>query len=122
MSQLFTNNATGTLSAAITNVATSLTLGSGQGAKFPALSGGNTFLLTLIGFTSSLETSWEIVSVTARTTDTLTIIRAQESTTAVAWAINTPVALRWTAAVAQTAANPSGGTTPPQLLFAIGVI
>lgn len=105
MSQLFTNNATGTLSAAITNVATTLVLGSGQGAKFPALSGGNTFLLTLIGITSGQESSWEIVSVTARTTDTLTIVRAQEGSTAAAWGINTPVGLRWTAGAAQAAAT-----------------
>ena len=105
MAQLFTNNATGALSAAITNVATSLTLQTGQGAKFPALSGGNTFVATLVGLTSSVETSWEIVLVTALTGDTMTIVRAQEGSAAVAWPINTPVGLRLTAAVAQAAAS-----------------
>ena len=104
MAQLFTNNATGALSAAITNVATSLTLQTGQGSKFPALSGGNTFVATLVGLTSSVETSWEIVLVTALTGDTMTIVRAQEGSAAVAWPINTPVGLRLTAAVAQAAA------------------
>ena len=104
MAQLFTNNATGTLSAAITSIATSLTLQTGQGAKFPALSGGNTFTVTLVGLTSTVETSWEIVLVTALTGDTMTIVRAQEGGTALAWPISTVVGLRLTAAVAQNAA------------------
>ena len=105
MAQLFKNNATGSLSAAITNVATTLTLQAGQGALFPALTGGNTFVITLVGLTSSIETSWEIVQVTALTGDTMTIVRAQEGSAAVAWPVSTPVGLRLTAAVAQAAAS-----------------
>ncbi len=82
--QLFANNASSTLASGITAVATSATLATGQGAMFPTPTGGDWFLLTLTQPTGP-ESSWEIVKVTARTADTLTIVRAQEGTTAVAW-------------------------------------
>ena len=83
--QLFANNASSTLASGITNVATSLTLATGTEALFPNPTGGDWFLLTLTQATGP-ETSWEIVKCTARSTDTLTIVRAQEGTTAAAWA------------------------------------
>ena len=49
MTQLFKNNASGVLSVAATAIATTLTLGAGQGALFPNPSGGDHFLATLIG-------------------------------------------------------------------------
>ena len=94
MTQLFANNAASTLASGITNVATSLTLASGQGALFPAITGSDYFLLTL---TQATETSWEIVKVTARTTDTLTIVRAQEGTAAASWASADKAEIRLTA-------------------------
>lgn len=97
MPQLFANNAVSTLAADITLNQTSLTLATGTGAKFPSPTGGDYFLLTLVGFTAGKESSWEIVRVTARTTDVLTIIRAQEGTAAQEWGIDTPVSLRVTA-------------------------
>jgi hypothetical protein len=81
---LFANNATSTLAAAITDADTSLTLVTGQGALFPNPTAGDWFLATLTQ-ASGAETSWEIVKCTARVDDTLTIVRAQESTTAAAW-------------------------------------
>lgn len=93
--QLYANNAASTLAASITNVATSLTLTTGQGALFPSPTAGDFFLLTLTQATT--ETSWEIVKCTARTTDTLTIVRAQEGTTAAAWATAVKAELRVTA-------------------------
>lgn len=95
--QLFANNASSTLVSGITNVATSLTVAAGQGAKFPSPSGGDWFLLTLVGTTSGSESSWEIVKVTARATDVLTIVRAQEGTAATAWGSGTKAELRITA-------------------------
>ena len=83
--QLFANNATGALAAGITNSATSLNLVTGQGALFPTPSGGDWFLLTLTQATGP-ESFWEIVKCTARSGDTLTVVRAQEGTTALAWA------------------------------------
>jgi hypothetical protein len=102
MSVLFTNNAASTLAASITNSATSLAVASGQGALFPAITGSNYFLVTLIGVSGS---PIEIVKVTARSGDTFTIVRAQEGTTASAFTGGDSVQLRITAAVMQSAAN-----------------
>ena len=89
------NNAYGTLNASITNSATTLVLNSGEGARFPTLSTGDYFYATLIDTSNNLE----IVKVTARSTDTLTIVRAQDSTTARAYSTNDRFELRPTAAM-----------------------
>lgn len=97
MSQLFANNAYSALGSSILIGATSLTLASGTGSRFPTPSGGDYFLLTLADTSGGSESAWEIVKVTARSVDTLTIERAQEGTTARAWASGVPVDLRITA-------------------------
>ena len=98
MTQLFSNNAYSSLAANASNSTTTLTLATGTGARFPSPTGGNYFLLTLVGLDSNAnESSWEIVKVTARSTDTLTVVRAQESTTAVSWGAGTRVESRATA-------------------------
>lgn len=97
MTQLFSNNAYASLAAEAGAASTTLILGSGQGARFPAPSGGGYFLLTLVRLDENAnEASWEIVKVTARSNDTLTVIRAQESTTAANWPAGTRVELRVT--------------------------
>lgn len=83
--QRFTNLATGTLAAAITSGATSLSLTSGEGALFPTLSAGDWFMAVLVTAGQSASSTSEIVKCTARSTDTLTIVRGQEGTTASAW-------------------------------------
>jgi len=90
----FANNAFGTLNASIASGDASLTLSSGQGARFPSLSAGNYFYATLIDTSNNLE----VVKCTARSSDVLTITRAQESTTARAFAVGDRVELRVTAA------------------------
>ena len=90
----FANNAFSTVGTAINNVVTTLVLASGEGARFPIPSGGDYFLLTLTQATA--ETSWEIVKVTARSTDTLTIVRGQEGTTAASWGVGSKAQLRLT--------------------------
>ena len=102
MSVLFTNNAASTLASSITNSATSLTVASGQGALFPNPTASDYFLVTLQGIAG---TPIEIVKVTARSSDTFTIVRAQEGTTASAFTGGDYVQLRITAAVMQAAAN-----------------
>lgn len=94
MPVLFSNNASATLASAITNVATTITLTTGQGARFPAASGTNIFYATLVDSSNNLE----IVRVTARTGDSLTVVRAQEGTTARAYAAADRLELRATAA------------------------
>ena len=88
----FGNNAYGTLSQAYATTATSIVLTAGHGARFPTLAGNQYFFATLLDTTNNLE----IVKVTARATDTLTIVRAQEGTTARAFATNDRIELRVT--------------------------
>lgn len=98
MTQLFANNARGTLNAPIGTTDLSLVLATGNGVSFPSPGTGDWFLATLVGYdTNSNENAWEIVKVTARTSDTLSIVRAQENTTAAAWGAGAPVELRFTA-------------------------
>lgn len=96
MAHLFTNNAQSTLLADITNVATSLAVQSGKGALFPAPVAPNYFLVTLDD-----GTNIEIMKCTSRSTDTLTVTRAQEGTTGFAFVAGAKVELRLTAAEAQ---------------------
>ena len=70
----FANNAVSRLAGNITNIATTLTVTPGDGAKFPALGAGEHFQATLVKADGTLE----IVKVTARSTDTFTIERAVE--------------------------------------------
>jgi len=79
------NLAVAELAADITNSATTATVKSGQGARLPATPFFAT--LTPLGVLSTPDNS-EIISVTARSTDTLTIARAQKGTTAYAFVTN----------------------------------
>ena len=85
----FANNAISTLLSGVSNSDTSFSLPTGQGAVFPTLSAGEYFYLTV---------SAEIVKVTARSGDSLTVVRAQESTTATPHAAGTQARLLVTAA------------------------
>jgi len=91
---LFTNNAATTLASSILVGATSLTVSSGTGALFPTLAGGAYFYCTL---SNTANTTIEIVKVTARSTDTFTIVRAQDNTSASAFTAGDKVELRLTA-------------------------
>lgn len=73
----------------------SLDLAAGDGALFPSLTTGEFFYVTLI----SQAGVREIVKVTARVADALTIERAQEGTAAAVFAQNSVVELRLTAGV-----------------------
>lgn len=90
-----TNNASATLASSITNSATSISLTTGQGASFPALSAGDFFYATLVDSSNNLE----IIKVTARSADVLTVVRAQDNTTARAYAAGDKFELRAVAAV-----------------------
>jgi len=90
-----TNNAYGTLSASITTSGTTITLDSGQGARFPTLGAGDYFYGTLVDTSNNIE----VVKVTARSTDSMTVVRGQDNTTATAFAIGDRFELRPTAAL-----------------------
>lgn len=89
----FANSAYATLASSITSSATSITLTTGQGARFPSLGAGDYFYATLIDTSNNLE----IVKCTARSTDVLTVVRGQESTTARAYSAGDRIELRITA-------------------------
>lgn len=84
------NNFETTLNGSILIGATSAVLTSATG--LPTLSGGDTYNLTFVS-----GATIEIVTVTARTSTTITITRAQEGTAASAWASGITVSLRATA-------------------------
>ena len=89
----FANNAVTTLASGINNSATSITVASGKGALFPSLTGAEYFYATLIDASNNLE----IVKCTARSSDVLTVTRAQESTSARAFSTGDRIELRITA-------------------------
>lgn len=90
----WTNNASATLAAGIAPGDTSITLGSGQGAFFPLLSGGQYCKATIEDVSGNIE----IVHVTSRAGDVLNITRAQEGTAAQTFASGSRFELRVTAA------------------------
>jgi hypothetical protein len=91
----FTNNAATILHSGISSSALSMTVATGTGALFPTLTGSQYFYCTL---TDAAGTQVEIVKVTARTSDTMTIVRGQDNTTAQAFIANDKVELRLVAA------------------------
>lgn len=102
--QLFANNATGYLNATITDTATSIVLQSGNGAVFPSPTGGDYFFVTLYDGVSLIE----IVKVTARSSDTLTVVRGQEGTTASAFPSASIVECRATKGTFENLAQKTG--------------
>lgn len=93
MPVILKNNAVGYLANAIAAVDTSIALTTGSGAAFPALSAGQYFYATI----ADTAGVYEVIKVTARTTDTLTAVRAQEGTTAAAFGSGSRVEARVTA-------------------------
>ncbi|WP_145482017.1 glycine-rich domain-containing protein [Yersinia rohdei] len=84
---LSANNASTVLSAGISASATTLTVNTGTGGLFPSpVSGTSFFKLTLVD--AATGTLTEIVHVTARTGDAMTIVRGQEGTTNRLWSAN----------------------------------
>ncbi|EKN3690847.1 hypothetical protein OU501_000609 [Yersinia enterocolitica] len=84
---LSANNASTVLAAGISASATTLTVNTGTGGLFPSpVSGTSFFKLTLID--SATGTLTEIVHVTARSGDAMTIVRGQEGTANRLWSAN----------------------------------
>ncbi len=96
----FTNNASTTLSGAINDSQTTITVASASG--FPSLSAGQYFYCTMYEISGSTEINIEIVKVTATTGSTWTIERAADNTTARSrnGVTTCYMELRWTAATA----------------------
>jgi len=111
---LAANNAQTVLAAGISASATTLTVNTGTGSLFPTpVSGTSFFKLTIVDAATGQLT--EILHVTARSGDTMTVSRAQEGTTARAWSANDIVANMLTAgtiALLAPLASPSFSGTP----------
>ena len=80
---LSSNNANSTLAAGITSGQTSIQLAAGTGALFPSPGLNQYFPVTFNDVLTGLI--YEIAWCTSRASDTLTVIRGQEGTTARAW-------------------------------------
>ncbi len=102
--QIFTNNISTTVNTLLTAGATTLIVDDATG--MPSPTGAEYFLLTLFSLNGNgQEDTWEIVKVTSRSGNSLTIVRAQEGTTAVEWAVATTCQMRATAGSFDAKAN-----------------
>lgn len=79
--QLFSNGASATLAVSIIDTDVSVQVQAGYGVLFPSPTGGNWFALTLEDNNANVE----VMHCTARTGDLLTVTRAQEGTSALAF-------------------------------------
>jgi len=100
----FSNNGKTTLSSGITTSATSVTVV--DGSVLPAITGSEYFFLTLEDTSGNVE----ILKVTARSGNSLTVTRAQESTTARAFSAGDKAENRLTAAGLNSFVSDSGDT------------
>jgi microcystin-dependent protein len=101
---LFNNNAVGTLAVSCTSSATTIQLTAGQGALFPTPGAGQAFLLW-----AQNNTQVEAMLCTNNAGNVLTVTRAQEGTTAQAFAAGTIIEQRVSAAVLNSFAQTAGG-------------
>lgn len=105
---LVKNNAYSTLAATISSSDTTINVAVGTGVRFPSIAGGSGdfFLATLIDTSNNLE----VVKVTARSTDSLTVIRGQDGTTARGYASTSRIELRPTQGLFDDKLSKGGGT------------
>ena len=89
------NNASTTVPQAISSTAISLSVASGTGSRFPQLGTGDYFYATI----QDVNNHFEIVKVTARADDLMTMVRGQEGTLPIPFPANSRFELRVTAQV-----------------------
>lgn len=106
MAPILSNNASSTLAAPILAAATTMTIIAGDALLFPAPGAGQWFPLTIVDPSDNME----IVYCTSRAGAVLTVARAQEGTTAKAFAAGTRVDCRLTAGVIQAKLDAEGYT------------
>jgi len=90
MAVLYSNNASSLLLASINNTDTTFSVSSGTGSLFPSTAGGGHYYLTF----SDLNGNVEIVLVTTKSSDTFTVTRAQDGTSARSWTLGDRIELR----------------------------
>jgi hypothetical protein len=117
MAQLYANNAVVYLNSGISNSDTVITIQSGQGSILPVISNtSDFFLLTLYQLVNGVEFNHEIIKVTARSGDILSVLRGQEGTTARVWPISSPLECRITAKSMRTVSADALFTNPPKTI------
>lgn len=91
------NNAFSTLAGSINATATTINVAVGEGVRFPTASvaSGAYFYATLLDTSNNIE----VVKVVDRSTDTLTVVRGQDSTTARSFLTDDRIELRVTSAL-----------------------
>lgn len=104
---IFANNASALMGSSVAPTDTTVTLQPGQGALFPNLSAGQIMKITFEDTSGNIE----VVHATGVTGDVLTIVRAQEGTTALAFASGSRVELRCTAGDLGAMLQKNGGDT-----------
>lgn len=114
MPAILKNNAVSRLAASITIDDLQLSVSAGDGSKFPALTAGQWFPLTLMRANGSLE----IIRVTARNGDLLTIVRGQETTAPLAFTAGDRVEMRVTADLLNGKLDKEGGVMTGTLTLA----
>lgn len=94
MAVILNNIARAVLSAPLTTSTTTVLLQTGEGARFPAPSGGDWFPLAL----EDAESNIELCRATARNGDSITVVRGQDGTQARAFSAGAACELRMTVA------------------------
>lgn len=95
MTVLLSNNASAAIASSITASSATIILAAGQGAEFPSPGATDYFYATLVDSSNNLE----IVKVTNRSADTLTVVRGQDGTSARSYAAGSLLELRLVAGV-----------------------
>lgn len=92
MARLWDDNAYSLLASSLTAIATSLTVTTSEGDLFPIVAGADYFKATLVDASGNKE----VIKCTARSSasDTMTIARGQDGTTALTWAAGDIISLR----------------------------
>lgn len=131
--QIFANNAVSALSGVLPQGGTTLVCTSGHGSRFPSPAAGEHFLLTIYTKdTYAVEQEIEVVKVTSRVADVMTIVRDVESLTGNVGgnAYNSSVStayleLRWTAmgaaSMLQLSENLADLASIPAALTVLGI-
>lgn len=110
---VYANNVAGTLAATIGPSDTAILLSSGQGALFPN-PGSDSYYATLVHITTGVI---EIVQVTAKVVDTLTVVRGRDGTSGTSFTAGSVIELRLVAQMLRdldwrTARNVANGLAP----------
>lgn len=104
---VWANNASSLLASGITSSSTTVVVTAGEGALFPTIASGQYSVATLEDTGGNIE----VVYITGRTSDTMTITRAEENTTALSFASGSRFELRVTAGVLATLLQKTGADT-----------